>query len=262
MSILKVKDLDVKLAEILDDKDLRSLNEVSKYYVRILNDSFYRRKFDKLLKTLPKFTNMPEMNMYKETWKRFYNVAKYALEPNEHRKKIEFAIIQDRDDILSLIFLKYGHKDNSIYDWEETGNDWIDPIQLAISKDSAKCFTYLLEFTLGYYPTAVFNNHAHKIIISKKFQEVLHLRERINGIISSFETGCKSCYSSLYTSDLQDTIVNELYDVDVIPFLHSPFSIFMKSIPRDDLLRYKDIAIDSDRFDLIKLFTIYSSIFR
>ena len=266
MSIFKVRDLDVKLAEILSDKDLASLNRVSRYFLRILDEAFYRRRFDKLVKSLPNYSILPEMNMLEESWKRFYNVTQYALDFNKHSLKIESAIEEDRADVLALIFRKYQHKDNSIYDWEETDKDWIDPIQLTIDRDSVKCFSYLLQFTIGYYPTSVFKKHSHKIIRSEKFQELLGVKERINAIIDSFENGCQACFSALYSSNLQDKIIDELYNVNIIPFLDlnssSSFSTFMNSISYDDVLKYKEVAIYRDKFYLIKLFTIYSSYFR
>ena len=266
MSIFKVKDLDVKLAEKLNDKDLRNLNCVSKYFLRILDEAFYKRRFDTFLKTLPKYSILPEMNMYKESWKRFYNISTQALDANKHSWKIDLAIEEDRSDILGLIFRKYRHTDSSIYDWEEKDRDWLDPIQLTIDRDSVNCFLYLLQFTIGYYPTSIFKKHAHKIINSDNFQERLGVRERIHAIMYTFENGCKHCYSALYTPDLQDKIVDELYNTDVIPLLNihanSSFSTFMNSIPYDDLIRYKEVAIHRDRFYLIKLFTIFSSYFR
>ena len=269
MSIFKVKDLDVKLAELLTDKDLESLNRVSKYFLRIFDEAFYKRRFYIFLKTLPKHSILPEMNVYNEPWKKFYNLTKCALQHDKHSRKIEKAIEEDRSDILSLIFRNYEHKDNSIYDWDDRTKDWIDPIQLTISKDSARCYAYLLQFSIGYYPNSVFKNHSHKIIHSKNFQEILSLKERINAIIYSFENGCEKCYSALYTPDLQDKVIDELYDTDVVSLLplldltaSSPFSVFMDSIPYDDILKYKEVAIYRDRFYLIKLFTIYSSYFR
>ena len=266
MSICKVKDLDVKLGEMLNDKDLLNLNCVSRYYLRILDDAFYRRRFEKLVERLPKYSILPEMNMCQESWKRFYNVVKFALHPDEHSRKIEMSTEEDRADILSLIFRKYQHTDNSIYDWDQKEKGWVDPIQLTIDKDSAKCFSYLLQFTIGYYPTSVFKKHAHKIISSQKFQELLGVKERINAILYSFENGCQECFHSLYEPSLQDKIIDELYHINIAPFLDlnvsSSFTTFMQTISHDQLLIYKQVAINRDRFNLIKLFTIFSSYFR
>lgn len=264
MSIFKVKDLDVKLGEILKDKDLKNLNRVSKYYLRILDEAFYKKRFEKMLSELANNSVLPKMNLYDESWKKFYYYSKYALEVNQHSLKIEKAITEDRADILSLIFRKYGHRDNSIYDWEDRISNWIDPIQLSISRDSLECFSYLLQFTVGYYPTSVSKKHAHKIMSSNKFRELLNEKERIDAIIYSFENGCEICFSTLYSSDLQDAIIEELYNVDITSFLDlsEAFSNFMNTISLDDILKYKEIAIHRDKFPLIKLFTIFSSIFR
>ena len=265
MSIFKVKDLDVKLAEKLNDKDLRNLNCVSKYFLRILDEAFYKRRFDTFLNKLPKYSILPEMNMYEESWKKFYHSVVKALDPNKHSWKIELAIEEDRADILALIFRKYRHTDSSIYDWEEKERDWLDPIQLTIDKDSVKCFTYLLQFTIGYYPTSVFKKHAHKIIVSEKFQELLGKEERIRAIIASFYNGCEVCFSCLYNPRLQDRVIEEFWHIDIVPLLDctSPsFVTFMKTLSYSDLLRYKQIAMNDDRYWLIKLFVIFSSPFR
>ena len=45
MSLLQLKDLDRKLADLLDFKDLKSLNILNKYFYNLLDNNYFNLRF-------------------------------------------------------------------------------------------------------------------------------------------------------------------------------------------------------------------------
>ena len=252
--MFKIKDLNHKLADLLDDKNLLNVNNLNRECVKIYDNIYYKRRLTNYLK--------PEiLKIENENWKEFYYMIKYYLTDDNHVSKIKRLINQDRVDILSLLFKKYGYSYKPIYNWSSEKRDILDPMNYAITKDSEKCFLYLSSFDQS-LNVNVFKYHAHKIIQTERFRNMASIQERINGLIFIFLQGCASCYNSLYSKDLEEEIIEEIYHTDISNLLKEyseAFSLFIKSI---DISYYRNQANNRNRYDIVKLLTIYSSRFR
>ncbi len=265
MSIFGIKDLDHKLAELLDDADLKNLNFLNKSSLRIYDNVFYKRRFLQYLQNLENHSILPEMNITE--WRKFYYAVKKCLNEESHVSTIYKLIEKDRDDLLSLMFRAYKYSSATIYDWSEGEKDYIFPMARVIYEDKEKCFNYLFQFG-AFDVNDVFRNHAHKIMKCEKFQESLNRGIKIMSILDIFKNDCLTCFNSIYSEELKKDVINLLYNLYGTDVLHlssvysAAFSAFMKTWTEDELLYQRNRALNENRYDLVKLYTIYTSIFR
>ena len=262
MSIFGIKDLDHKLGELLDDKNLKVLNYLNKTCIRIYDEAFYKRRFLKYLNTLENYSVLPESNVTK--WKIFYYTFSKYISSKNHVKIIKTLIEEDEDYMLSLLFRKYKYSNATIYDWYGHERDYLSPMDYVISKDSKKCFDYLFQFQ--HIDTEnIFRNHAHKIMNSKN--EFTSPEMKIIAILSIFQNGCITCFNSIYSESYKQSIIELLYIADPEDISHltsvysAAFSAFMKTWTSQELLYYRNDAFIKNRYNLVKLYTIYTSIF-
>jgi hypothetical protein len=266
MSIIGLKDLDHQLADFLLDNDLRNLQIVNKYYIRIYDDAFYRRRFYNYILSLKTIKEINEMNIYKESWKKFYYLVKKLVENSDHISSLRMCIDEDRVDILSLMFIINNFtSEGTIYGWAHPKHEMINPIGYCITKDSVKCFEYLYkiknnDIDLNYC-------HAHKIKEYLYQENSRDGTDNVREIFQSFFNRCETCYNLIKYIDV-DKIIGELYwRVDHVELIseysmyNKAFHLFVKSIPHSKLLEYKNEAIEIYRLDITKLLTKYSSPF-
>lgn len=263
MSILGLKDLDQKLAEFLSDGDLSNLNSINRYYFRIYDDAFYRRRFYQFYNTFP-FSSTVDMNIYGQSWKFFYYLVKKWLAEPDRVKSVCYCIDEDRVDILSLIYIKNKYlKESRIWDWEKAKTMYVVPPEYCLKRDSCKCFQYFNNISVEEYQNYYQNYDPHCI---KKFwyeNGIMKSKEIIKEIIFSFEHNCEECYK-LFQDDIEsEKIMNELFYLPTNTFLeyNKPFSLFINTIPHSKLLEYKNLALNRNRLDIVNLLTLYSSPF-
>ncbi len=264
MSIFGIKDLDHKLANLLDDADLKKLNLLNKSSLRIYDNVFYKRRFLQYLQGLENHSVLPEMNITQ--WRNFYYAVKKCINTESHVSTIYKLIEKDRDDLLSLMFRKYKYSNDTIYDWTSGEKDYIFPMARVIFEDKKKCFNYLFQF--GKFDVHdVFRNHAHKIMKCEKFQESLNKGIKIITILDIFKNGCLTCFNLIYNEEIKKDVVNLLYNLYGTDVLHLSsvysvsFSAFMKTWTEDELLYQRNRALNENRYDLVKLYTTYTSRF-
>ncbi len=264
MSIFGIKDLDHKLAALLDDADLKNLNLLNKSSLRIYDNAFYKRKFLQYLQSFDNHSILPEMNITE--WRKFYYAVKKCLKTESHVATIYKLIEKDRDDLLSLMFRKYKYSSDTIYDWSGGEKDYVFPMARVIFQDKEKCFNYLFQFG-KLDMDAVFTNHAHKIMNCEKFQNSLTVPIKTMSIIDIFKNGCLTCFNSIYDEELKKDVINLLYNLYLIEISHllceysASFSAFMKTWTEDELLYQRNRALHENRYDLVKLYTTYTSRF-
>lgn len=263
MSILGLKDLDQKLAEFLSDADLSNLNSINRYYFRIYDDAFYRRRFYQFYNSFP-FSSTVEMNIYAQRWKKFYYLVKKWLAETDHVKSICYCIDEDRVDILSLIYIKNNYrKDTRIWDWEKAKAFYIVPPEYCLKRDSCKCFQYFDNIYVEEYQEYYQQYDPHNIKSFWYKNGKMSVEEIINEIIFSFETNCETCYNIFQDNIEANSIFYRLFSIPANAFLeyNKPFSLFIKNIPHSKILEYKNIALQKNRFDVVNLLTLYSSPF-
>ena len=261
--ILRHKDLDQKLADLLDDNNLKAINCVNRYYTRVLDDEYYKRRFRREIKY-----DISNMNINKEPWKTFYFKAQKYLQDEDHVNVIRLLVLGDHADILQLVYEKYSYQDKeTIYGWNSKTKDYTNPLTLTIEHDRAKCFQYLYELQNPLNcSTLIISYHAHKIL--KTYVSKLDENLKAVNAYHCFDDKCMECYDLLDISSVPaHKILNVLYQVDLesIGYFisqHSrPLQKFMDGIPRSDLIFYKEEALQRNRMDIVKLLTTYTSPF-
>lgn len=253
------KDVNHKLAEYLTDIDLLSLNSINKYYYKVFDDQFWRRRFlDFYSKNLAE--NLPEnYNVYNESWKKYYFIVKKKLDKDRYDNAIKFCIEEDRVDLLEMIYNKYKCSYKIINNHVTDTKSWFSPISYSIKKDSYRCFEYIFKnistyFTHIYFRIAILN-HAHKIV-EYLFEETIEKQ-----LLFVFDENCLICAKILENKFLkyQDKIMNILYDCnpDFIKNLknHKTFTLFIRKI-KDRLPEYKKRALEKERFDIFDILNV------
>jgi hypothetical protein len=263
MSIIGLKDLDQKLAEFLSDADLSNLNSINRYYFKIYDDAFYRRRFYQFYNSFP-FSSTIDMNIYHQSWKNFYYLVKKWLAESDHVKSICYCIDEDRVDILSLIYIQSKYlKDSRIWDWANEKCFYVVPPEYCLKRDSCKCFQYFNNISVEEYQEYYQQYDPHRI---KRFwyeNGIMSEEEIMREIIFSFEINCETCYNMFQDKIETDLIFYRLFSISENAFLeyNKPFNLFIKTIPHSKILEYKNIALQKDRLDVVNLLTIYSSPF-
>ena len=262
--ILRNKDLDQKLGDLLDDKNLKALNCVNKYYTVVLNGEYYKRRFRREIKQ-----DISDMNINKESWKTFYFKAKKYLTDTDHVNSIRLLILGDQADILQLIYEKHDHykKTATIYGWENKTREYTNPLSLCIEHDRVRCFQYLSLLQPDNVNTYwMIQCHSHKIL--KVYEPFITIQTKALNFLQCCEGNCMECCELLNISDIfPHKVLEVLYNSDVLNVeyftcRHSrPLQKFMDTIPRNDLLFYKEEALQRNRMDIVKVLTYYTSPF-
>ena len=262
--ILRNKDLDQKLGDLLDEKSLKALNCVNRYYTGILNDEYYKRRFRREVRN-----DISNMNIKNESWQKFYFLVKKYLTDEDHVNSVRLLILADQADILELLYEKHNCYKNTdtIYGWQNKTRGYTNPLSLSIEHDRVKCFQYLSKLQPSNINVAwMIHSHAHKIL--KVHEPMLSKEDKALNFLYSCEGNCMACSELLNMSDVfPHKILAVLYNsdsfsVDYFTYRHSlPLQKYMNSIPRNDLLFYKEEALQRNRMEIVQLLNCYTSPF-
>jgi len=257
-----IKDLVYMIAEKLEDDEVINLSLISKYYNKIINENFWKKRFFSKNEITNTIMDNIELNIYNESWKKYYFMVKKIVTDENHIGNIKFIIDEDRSDLLIIFYKKHGyHYNMNIYDWNNNVG-FINPLDHCIKKDSIKCFKVFKEF----FPISNFLNSciiydSHKIIEHLLDSEYPH---PASDIIIVLNKQCETCAKLLEKKNLfdMDVIIKILYTnsyiVDNIINGNKIFSYFVKKIPREKMEKYKNDALERNRFDVIKCLTMYT----
>ena len=255
--MIGIKDLDRKLSDFLEDKDVFSLICVNKYYSKVFNEEYWKRRLiSKFSDILPK-----NYNIYNETWKKYYLMVSHFLN-QDYYTSITFCIKEDRVDLLEIFYQKYNCNLNILRDWYKKRESCI-PINLAVENDSIKCFKYISENLEIYSPTLnlsrALDYHAHNIVdYLKEYIEEGH-------IMSIFEHDCLVCAEKLNKFFYKNDIIYELHYYKtlvekILKIYNETFALFVKNINYDELLKYKNACLKRNHYDVAKCLTKYTTI--
>lgn len=250
-SITGIKDLDIYLVDFLDDKNLSTMCCLNKYYNNILDENFFRRRYEKKYKNKSDVKNIKKHYLENE---RYLNV-KTAKEKEE---SLMFAIYSDRYDLFSFSITLHWEKDLL------NNRTLIDRI---IKADSIKC--YLLtsnkkEFDM---PLAIIEKSEKIIYYLFKNIEYEDIISEVNIYTSLLNDS--PYLINLYIENEKDMRTNEvigriLWEPKFLIFTkkyNKALHLFLSTLSRDELRRIKNLALQRDRHEVIKLFTIYTSPF-
>lgn len=178
MSIFRIKDIDYKFTEFLDNKTLFSLKVVNKYYVKIFDDKFWKRRFFYFYKKYIKLDDK-YINIYKQNWIKYYKLTSYLYNFKNLAISLYDSIIMDSPDLFYLLinynklktnklFNSGKYKDIEAYNYTSKNNLRFLPINLIIEKDSVNCFKFLIKEQnkklYEYYFENSIRNKSHNII--------------------------------------------------------------------------------------------------
>jgi hypothetical protein len=251
--MFKIKDLNHKLSEFLSDKDLLSLTLINKYsYYHVFDEKYWKRKFNK-------YDYNIQFNIYNENWKKYYYLISKWLNEGDHIKSINFAIHEDRSDLLKMIYIRNKYqKTQTIYDWSGQNKDIFDPMTEIIEEDSVRCFDYIYDPS-KYYTFLKIKHviliHSHKILnyLSKDIKEDhAHLILKNN---------CEKCAENLINEKYTNyEFLNRIKNYeDIYKIYNKPFHNIIKCI--QDIDQIKSRALEENNFELIKALTKYTSQF-
>ena len=270
MSLFGYKDLDYLLAETLDSKSLGKFTISNKYYHGLFDDEFYTRLY---IKKYSHITSLVKKNITK---KIFYENEKILEDIQKQKGDIiqdfqtyiklcpeahQFAIIEDRDDLLCLIE-HFSIKAVAKYSL----------IELAIEKDSILCFNYFMHNTgvEEYFVNLAIKHKSDKIlerINSMKFSTIFTTK----GFFLSFSSYSPK-YIELYLKYFgyfsNESLLEIIYLIDYPSEdinkwrekFNIAFSLFIKSLYKEQLDLIRAHSLNRNRFDTIKLITKYTSI--
>jgi len=253
-----IKDLNHKLTEFLDDKDLISLMIVNKYYYNVFDEAYWKRR---LLKNFSEF--LPEKyNIYEESWKSFYLIVSKWLNATPYFS-IYFAIEKDRLDLLQVIYKKHKTSHGLI----RCGVLCMSPAKLAVEKDSLNCFKYICEnltvYSVYLYLNKAIENHSHKIVEHLKGYTTEHQ------ILKLFQMECPKCYEilkenfHLYERQTIQLLYENNFTVNKLLNEHNKiFEAFAKQIPYKRLIYYKHEAMERNNYNIAKCLTKYTTILK
>jgi len=265
-SIFGLRDLDCKIAEYLSDEDLKSLNRVNKYYMKIYDNAFYRRRFYHFYNSYL-FSSTVEMNIYNESWKKFYFCTMKWINECDHIKSVEFCIEEDRADILSLIFIKNNYRKNgTIYGWCDPKQNCIVPVIHCIKKDSLNCYKYINDtMCIDDYQNFYRKYHAHKIKQYWYEKEMMNSEQIYREALFAFKNDCECCYNiikdKIEFNDMMELLIFMNDKQFCYKKYNKTFHLFVTNISYSKIIKYKEIAMKNNRLDIIKLLTKYSSPF-
>ena len=263
-----IKDLVYKIAVLLEDRDVKNLSLINKhYYTNIFNEDFWKKRlYTKFNDILPE-----KVNIYNESWKKYYFLVDKWVNEIDLIKSVKFVISEDRSDLLRMIYTRWKQIYNAnIYDWNRKNNDkFLNPYLYAIRKDSINCFNTFISENGNFEPPfylelneALFHD-SHKIIKHlSKYIKSLH-------IITIFNNNCETCGKiaenifEKYTGEIIYLLTMLSYKNVVEKLLkgdNKPFSMFVNKIPYKKLLEYKNKALERNKPEVSKCLTIYTSI--
>ncbi len=136
------KDLFYYISDFLDDVSLLKLSLSCQKAYSIYNESFYKYRFYKIFN---KYIDSDVIiNSVDEKWKNFYFKTKRYLQSDDYTEVFNFVIMQDRDDLLSLLINKNGYipiienSRNPVLSYTLYGK--------SVQYKSIKCLKYITKF--------------------------------------------------------------------------------------------------------------------
>jgi len=155
MSIFKLKDIDYKFTDFLDNKTLFSLSIVNKYYIKIFDNKFWKRRFYYFYKKHINLNNV-YINIYNQEWNKYYKLTTHLYNFQNLAISIYNSIIIDSPDLFYLLinfnklktnklFNTGKYKDIEAYNYISKSELRFLPINLIIEKDSINCFKFLIK---------------------------------------------------------------------------------------------------------------------
>jgi len=257
--MIGIKDLDRKISDYLEDKDVLCLISLNNYYEETFDEQYWKRRL------LQKYSDyLPEKyNIYNENWKNYYLMISDFFMKQDYYDVIKFSIEEDRVDLLEIFHKKYDCSLNIIRDWYRRRESYL-PFNIAIKNDSIECFKYICENLNVYSPSLslsnAIRNHSHKIVNNlKEYSTEIH-------ITLLFEVDCLECAKSLEEYFYKYSIINSLHLYRIIDKLlekdNKSFHLFLNKLSYEDIYEYKKIALASDNFNVCKCLTKYTSYFK
>ena len=278
-SIIGIKDLEYYLADFLDDQTLSAICCVNRYYNDIFNDKFFLKRYKekyknfisgKSYKYIPKDINI--LLKQNSSIKKYYLQNQRYLNLKNQEEACLFAIYSDRADLLYLIFLKNNYQYSTWIDdiipgsSERVGMTIQDHV---IKADSKKCYKYV----------TTNNNDKYNIIFaitnkSNKITRYLFKIYEYNDIETEVYIFTCIQHDSPYLIDLYINNDKNLYsnriisrivwDNDIIKFTtkyNEALDLFISTLSGETLRQLKNLALQRNRFETIKLLTVYTSQF-
>lgn len=250
MSLIGVKDLDFLLSEKLDEQSLLCLSHLNHYYYQLFSDSFFSNRYNKKYQV--------SLSMNKQTYFESEKVLK-----DESEEAINYTFSKDRVDLLKLFCA------NISMSKKITNYFYMD---LAVEKDAIDCFKYL-------FNSKTKSSHYTKIAIQNKSNKILKYLFEQKMIENEGQVIYFACLEDSpeviklmleKRGFIPDNIVEEViylitYSLDDVNSWYeqynSSFAIFIRSLSFDKIKSVRNLALERNRHNIIKLVTQYTSPF-
>jgi len=162
MSLTNVKDLDVLICKYLDDKDLINFSLVNNHYNEIFNnrDLWVQKILD---------LNIKNEYLCKELNKDYYIELNKALKDEDFVKVIYYSILENRCDIVSLIFRKRNLDPNYIFFFKDYRCLDIKKAYYSLKEDVNLPYQYCpinLSIKKAYYPMWEYFKLNYKLVFT------------------------------------------------------------------------------------------------
>lgn len=256
--MFRLKDLNILLTTYLEGEDLLHLNQTNRYFYQLLDDKFYSKRH------WEKYGGLPSLIRKNITRQQYYETEKYLHHSDSHQS-VYFAISTDNVELLFLIYyFKTSVRLENTY--IKPGNRY--PSELAIEKNSLECFKFLTKnkpIYINYMDIAI-SYDSEKIV--EYLYSIGNGHPDARHICSCF---LFKCCKYLELCQLDDETVETVFDLlsyspdgletKMIENYNKPFSIFIRKLSTEQLGEIKNMALQRNRFQIIKLITVYTSPF-
>ena len=278
MSLL-IRDIDYLIADKLTEKEISQLSCVNKYYSNIFDDRYYTNKFNR---------KYGEFN--KKITKKYYLTNEKYLNFTDKNKTIYSAILDDRVEILVKFFPELdptSYLKIKEFNHISQGKQHLfifKSIDLAVKKCSSKCFKYFFELRTFNNTFIIFQFIKNSIKYkSNEILEYLYIHhsdyfssEYIYRLISYSLIFDSPYLLKLYFIDFSQIdlrkfirIFKDHKPVDISnwickkedPNYNKTFGIFLSYLSLQQIQEVKRICLERNDFEIIKLFTHYTSPF-
>lgn len=243
------KDIYRYIASCLEEKDLLYFSNINQTSRKYLNSDFWKNMIIKKYK-------QQNINKYNEEWKFFYFFLYKILNSSSHVITIKKIIDEDRNEILELFYKKHDyHPCSLLYSWSQ-GNyssSTFYPIFYSIEKDSSNCFDFFKKCIFN--KSTIIDHHSHKILSKIDSLDIYE-------ILKIVKNDCIQCYEAFRHKINGKNVIEQLFfDIETVKKIikdgSEVFSHIVRKVDNHIIKEYRDRALISNRFDIIKCLVKY-----